>query len=248
MRHLATTMLTIIVGLALCSAQAADDRRLALLHYRAGLDLLAAEAWQDAEREFRRALELDPSLALAHYGLGRAYMGMKHFQRAIGAYTTCRTMFLGQAGTEATRQLERSRRRQEQVFELRQAIREQQRAIQTTRTQRAIQLMQEQVIELERQMSRGDAVELELAVPAFVSLALGSAYFRTGDLPQAERFYREAIQTNPAFGEAYNNLAVVCLLTGRAEEAERHVKAAERNGYRVHPQLKRDIREARKGG
>jgi tetratricopeptide (TPR) repeat protein len=224
----------------------ATDRRLALLHYRNGLDLLAAEAWREAQREFLRALDLDPSLALAHYGLGRAYMGLREFHRAIEAYTTCRAMYLGEAGAAVTRQLERTQRRREQVMELQQAIREQQRAIQTTRTQRAIQLMQEQVIELQRQMERGDSVELDLAVPAFVSLALGSAHFRAGNMAEAERYYREAIRNNPKFGEAYNNLAVVCLLTGRAEEAERHVKAAERNGFRVNPQLKQDIREAKK--
>ena len=53
-------------------------------------------------------------------------------------------------------------------------------------------------------------------VPSFVSLELGSAYFRLDRLADAEREFRAAIAADPKFGEAHSNLALVCLLTGRA--------------------------------
>ncbi len=45
-------------------------------------------------------------------------------------------------------------------------------------------------------------------------MALGSAYFRNGTLPDAEREYREALKIDSQVGEAHNNLAVVCLRRG----------------------------------
>ena len=78
--------------------------------------------------------------------------------------------------------------------------------------------------------------------PAFVSLALGSAYFRNGQLEDAEREWKAAVAANGRFGEADNNLAALYAMTGRLEEAEAEVHAAERAGFRVNPQLKADIK------
>ena len=84
---------------------------------------------------------------------------------------------------------------------------------------------------------------VENSVPAFVYLALGSAYFRTEQFPDAEREYRAAIAVEPKSGEAFNNLAALYLQTGRYKEADEAVKSAERAGFRVHPQLKQDIKD-----
>ena len=85
--------------------------------------------------------------------------------------------------------------------------------------------------------------------PAEFALALGSAYFRAGSTAEAEKAYREALKLRPKYGEAHNNLAVICLNRGDIEEAYTHVKAAQKAGFKVHPQLVRDIearRDARK--
>jgi Flp pilus assembly protein TadD len=85
-------------------------------------------------------------------------------------------------------------------------------------------------------------------VPAFVSLSLGSAHFRSGNLPAAETAWLETVAANPRVGEAHNNLAVVYLETGRFDEAERAVTSAERAAFRVSPDLKQEIRRRRKTG
>ena len=51
---------------------------------------------------------------------------------------------------------------------------------------------------------------------------------------------------NGKLGQAHNNLAVICMLTGRLDEAEAEVKLAERNGFRVNPRFKDDLNAARK--
>src|SRR4029077_7100902 len=80
--------------------------------------------------------------------------------------------------------------------------------------------------------------------PAWISLALGSAYFRVDATADAEREYRAAIAVDPKLGEAHNNLAVVYMLTGRFPEAEAEIKAAEKAGFRVKQQLKEDLKKA----
>jgi uncharacterized protein HemY len=78
-------------------------------------------------------------------------------------------------------------------------------------------------------------------VPAFLSLALGSAHFRNRELADAEREYRAALAVRPGLGEALNNLAVVLLLTGRPTEAQEQLRLAEKAGFKVAPGLKSDV-------
>jgi len=97
---------------------------------------------------------------------------------------------------------------------------------------------------LERVRGLDGAVE----PPAEFSLALGSAYLRKGSIVEAERAYREALKLRPKYGEAHNNLAVICIKRGDYEEAYTHVKAAQKAGFKVHPQLVKDIETARRDG
>src|SRR5436189_268789 len=83
-----------------------------------------------------------------------------------------------------------------------------------------------QIQQLRAQMQRSQmrreadaSFSLTSDAPAFVSLALGSAYFRLGRMSEAEREYKATINTDPKAGEAHNNLAVVYMLTGRIDEA-----------------------------
>ena len=114
-------------------------------------------------------------------------------------------------------------------------------------TQTRLGQLQEQRRQIQLDMQRGANITIENSVPAFVSLALGSAYFRAGKFADAEREFKAAITADPKTGEAHNNLAVVYLETERFADAERAVAAAERAGYKVHPQLKKDIKDRRKG-
>jgi Tfp pilus assembly protein PilF len=231
-------------------AQTPDQKQRAQIHYRLGWDALRAENWAEAEREFGKAIEFHPRFALAYYGLGKANMGLKNFPSAVGAFTSCRDLYGQQASTEIMDQLARNQRREEQLFELRQLVRDYSAAGQSLQRQaqrdRTVQQLQEMITELERQRARGSTMGTDMEVPAFVSLALGSAHFRAGSMSDAEREYLAAIRTKPDFSEAHNNLAVVYLETGRTDLAEREVTLAEKAGYKVHPQLKADIK-ARKG-
>jgi Flp pilus assembly protein TadD len=127
-------------------------------------------------------------------------------------------------------------------------IRQVQAAPPTARTQEQMRQLQERRQRVQDAISGGSMVSLESTVPPWVSLALGSAYFRAERFEDAEREYKATIAADSRAGEAHNNLAVVYLQTGRYDEAEKAVKAAEKAGFRVNPMLKEDIVGKKKAG
>ncbi len=226
-------------------------RTQAMLHYRAGLGHLGSEHFEKAEQEFRAAVALDPLLALGHYGLGQACMGRKGYLDAIGAYRGAKQAYLELAALRQSRELEASERREDSVRDLRDAVRELQVQLSRVRSeservrlQLRIQSLEAGIDGLERLRGLGLGADV---VPAEFSLALGSAHFRAGQLVEAEVEYREALKVNPKYGEVHNNLAVICMMSGRLDEAADHVKAAEKAGVKVHSELKADLSRRRAG-
>ena len=215
--------------------------REALEHYHAGESFLYAEDWTQAEREFRAAIALDPHLVLAHYSLGQTYMSAKEYPRAVRAFTGAREAFLQAAALNATDQVKTDQRREEEIRELRDGIRliRSARPGSMTQPENAILKLESRIKDLETFKQKGVAGAIE--VPAEFSLALGSAYFRTGALADARREYEAALKVRPKFGEAHNNLAVVYMLEGKLPDADVHVKQAEKAGFHVNPQLKADL-------
>ena len=228
------------------SAQASLERDRARSHYRKGWEFMRVEGWQDAAKEFQNAIDIDPRFEDAHYMLGRADMAMKKYAEAIASYTKARDLYRAQAGRQFSNQQEAQRYRQDRLTEIDEMIRQAQTGPQNLAAQERMRQLQEYRRQIQLSFQRGGNITIENSVPAFVSLALGSAYFRSGKLEDAEREYKTAVATDPKTGEAHSNLAVVYFETGRYDEAERAVAAAEKAGYKVHPQLKQDIREKKK--
>jgi tetratricopeptide (TPR) repeat protein len=224
--------------------QGADEigRRRALERYRAGLPLLVAERYELAAAEFTAAIELDPLMTLAHYGLGQANMGMKRYASAIQAFTGARDAYARIATLLQSNANEFNRRLEDEIQELRDSVRRVRTGQIKGATETTAMQLEKRLDDLEK--IRRERVRGEVAlVPAEVSLALGSAYYRNAQTQDAEREWHQAVSVNPRLGEAHNNLAVLYMQSGRKAEAEAAVKAAERARFRVHPQLKEDIKK-----
>jgi tetratricopeptide (TPR) repeat protein len=233
--------LTLATGGA-ASAQLVDDisRNNALTHYRLGEGLFRDEQFAKAADEFQIAIKFDPLLTIAHYELGQSYMALRRYQEAIRAYVGCRTAFQSMAALATHDEFVTDQRRDDEIRELKDSIRQVQSGqirIATGRDAMTARL-EHRISDLERTKQRG---QTSFETPAEVSLALGSAYFRSGDLPSAEREWKAAVAVNARLGEAHNNLAALYAMTGRKQQAQESVKQAERSGYQVNPRLKSDI-------
>ena len=231
------------VGLA---QNTAGDRTRALGPYKVGFENMRAEMWAEAAKSFQQAIDIDPNFDLAYYMLGRVRMQQKQFVDAVMAFTKSRDLTLATAGRHFANAQERQRDRREKITQMDEMLRELRQGPQNAQVQDQIRQIEERKRQLQESIQQGNDISVDATVPAYVSLSLGSAHYRTGNRAEAEKFYKEATATDPKSGEAHNNLAVVYFETGRATDAEREVSLAEKAGFKVHPQLKADIAAAKK--
>jgi tetratricopeptide (TPR) repeat protein len=250
--HTRTMLLPALALAALVSridAQPRDTsvRSRAMVEYRVGLDHLKTEAWDKAVAAFRGAIDTDPTFEMAYYGLGRAHLGGKQYADAAAALAKCRDLYAAHAGRRFSNAQDAQRYRRDQMMELDEILRQYQAGPQTARTSETIRQLAERKRQLQETINRGTNLAIENTVPSYVSLSLGSAYFRSERFADAEREYKAAIAADSKSGEAHSNLAAVYLYTGRYAEAETEVQAAEKTGFKVNTNLKDDIKK-RKGG
>ncbi len=243
MKILSIVAMFVLSVAGVANGQVADElsRRQALERYRAGQELLTAERYEQAAAEFTAAVGLDPMLALAHYGLGQAYMGLKRYASAVQAFTGAKDAYARMSTLRQSDMLAAQRQLDEEMRELRDSL-ARVRGGQIMNAGPALEQQLERRLEELETMRKGRGTDV-FRTPAEVSLALGSAYYRNNQAPDAEREWRAAVAVNPRLGEAHNNLAVIYMMTGRKKEAEDAIRAAERARFRVHPQLKEDIRK-----
>ena len=234
---------------ALAQRTLPDARERARAPYNMGLEQWKIEAWDDAEKSFKAAVDSDPAFETAFYMLGRTHMNQKRFADAAAAYEKARGLYQQENGRQYTDVQERQRRRDNRLRDIDDVIRTYQGAPQSQQVINAIRQLENEKRMTQEAMSRSNTtMTLGVAVPAYVSMALGSAYFRMGNLAGAEKEYKAAIAADPKAGEAYSNLAVVYMETGRLVDADKSVQEAEKVGFKVHPQLKEEIKTRRKAG
>jgi tetratricopeptide (TPR) repeat protein len=249
-RLISIAMLVIISSVRAAGAQTLPTdtvshtaRQRAEPQYKVGLDCMRREDYPGALKAFETAVEIDPAFELAYYMMGRAHLALRSYAAAVQALSHARHLYTSLGTTQFTDEQQRERYRRDRLNTLAATL-DSYRSItpQTPPIREAIRQLEEQRRQVE-DMDRARSQSQAPAVPAFVSLSLGSAYFRSGRLAEAEKAYLDAVAADPKSGEAFSNLAVVYLTTGRYQDADRAVKAAEKAGFKVHPELKEDIRK-----
>ena len=222
---LAITLAVATIGSGI-TAQTPADRERARIQNRLGWEQMTAESWESAAKYFQSAIDIDPAFEIPHYGLGRANMALRKFPAAIAAYTRCRDLYRAQAGKIFTNQQEAQRYRRDRLTEIDEQIRRIQSGPQTPATADLLRQWQNTRRDVQEALQRGGDASIESVIPAWLSLALGSAHFRSGQMADAEREYKAAIAVDSRAGEAHNNLAVVYLETGRIVDADASRRAA----------------------
>lgn len=238
----AALFLVVTGGLAgPATAQPGLVRERAMRSYRTGMEHMRGEQWEKASAEFERAVEADPTFEMGFYALGRSQMPQKRYVEAAAALTKSRDLYRAEAGRTFSSVQQRQQAIRDQMTQTDEFIRQAQTGPQTTQNLEALRQLMERRRQLQESLLRGMDISIESSVPSFVSMALGSAFFRLGRLADAEREYKATISADSKTGEAHSNLAVVYLQTGRYLDAEKAVKAAEKVGFKVNPMLKDDI-------
>ena len=165
---------------------------------------------------------------------------------AIDVLSACRDLYQASAGRRFSSQQDAQRYRFDRITELDEQIRQVQSGPQTQQAQELMRQLNTQRRDIQNAIQSGNSMTVDATVPPWVRLSLGSAYFRSGRMADAEREYKAAIAADGKFGEAHSNLAVVYLETGRIADADAALRAAKKAGFKVNPQLEQAIKDKQK--
>ena len=223
-----------VLWLAASPSPAEAAREMAMGRFEAGRDALAARRWTDAEAAFVDAIRLRPTLAVAHYGLGQALMGEGRYPEAADAFLSCRNVF-GMA-----RRGDASRAREMEIRDLRDTL----AALAGRHALTSDRFLEMQLEKRLADLDKPGATAAPWSPPG-VTMALGTAYYQAGALPEAEAEFRAVLRADPSSGDAENNLAIVYVAMGRPDEAEAAAQRAESAGVRVSPRVREEIRRLR---
>ncbi len=239
-RTFAAMAVVLVLGLFPAVLARADDpaqqQRKAMDHYRRGEERLRAERWEEAAAEFEKAIAIHPDFVLAHYGLGQSQMARKQFGQAVRAFSASRAAFYRMASLKLDDRMRNLETSQRMLDEYRNLTGIDSRG----RTGKGVNERLNLLRDLE-QVKKLDDGNLEL--PADISLALAGAWFRSGNLAEAEKENKNALKARPDYGQAHNNLAVIYMLGGRIAEAQAEVGLAEKSGFDVNPKLKQELEQ-----
>lgn len=242
MRGISFVIALFVMSASIGARQAQHE--IALQHLRTGQQALQQERYDEAEHAFKTALDLDSRLELALYGLGQTYMATKRYGEAVQAYSRCRATFHANESDRLASNVDAERRLDDQIRSLRDLRRGLESGRQRTpNLATALSQIDSEIRQLEglRRRTPGSAP----VTPSYISVALGSAFFRTNAFADAEQEWRNALAVDPTLGEVHSNLAVVLMLTHRYDEAGREIELAEKLGFKVNPKLKDDLKNRR---
>ncbi len=229
--------LTVVLGfLPGAWARPGDEaqQRKAMDHYQKGEDRLRDEKWEQAAEEFRRAVELHPLFVLAHYGLGQAHMALKRFPDAVQAFSASRDAYYKVAALKIADRMRAAEVSQRMVDDYRSLTGVDARGSASKAVTARLNVLRD--LEQAKRLDDGNPEP-----PAEISLALAGAWFRQGNVEEAEKENRNALKGRPDYGQAHNNLAVIYMMTGRFPEAREAVEKAEKSGFAVNPKLKEEL-------
>jgi tetratricopeptide (TPR) repeat protein len=235
-------LMLLFAGTATAQQVSAADRDRARTHNRLGWEALRAEQYEQAIKSFQEAIDIRRDYEYAHYGLGRTYLAMRRYADAVTVLEKCKDLYLAQGSRQFTNVQEATRFREDRVVEIDEQIRLLRSGPQTVQTQDLVRQYETTKRDLQENIRRSQGMTIDATVPGWVSLSLGSAYFRSGRLKDAEGAYVEAVKSDARLGEAHNNLAVVYLETGRFREALASLESAKKAGVKVNPELEKAIR------
>lgn len=214
-----------------------------------------------AAEDFKRALEQVPELPDAHAGIGHVAMQQRRFEDALVAYRRAQEAYRRFATEKvgmAQDRYARTRDRLQYVEDQRNAVEQEQRRAQVRggsitggaapsegRLQRQRLEYEQEIARLESQTQTVPALEADASEPpAAYYFYEANALFNLKRNDEAIAAWKIAVERDPAYGVAYNNLAVAYWMTGRLEDARASLARADQLGFKVNPSFRADLEKS----
>jgi Flp pilus assembly protein TadD len=187
-------------------------------HEKYGVALQDANRLEEAEEQFRIALQLDPKLELAHYELGHILLAQsktdeasKHIEEALRSDPRN-----GEFHSDHGYLLEHLGRKEEAIAEYEEGLR---------LNPKSARVHYNYAMYLGRSGKIDEAInEFQIAVKHKPNYAdahydLGNAFFVKNDWDNAQKHYLATVRFDPKRAAAYNNLGLVFLRQGKISQA-----------------------------
>ena len=211
----------------------ARQYRTALPHYDKAVRAFSRKDYVSARRELDAAIDAMPQYSYAHLLMAKCWYMAKEYEQALPAIERAESAWHEFAGIVADSKADQVDARLRKRRDLQDQIAALQDDLRRAATPQIAQQIQTYIDQLQHQISDIDTERVSEALPAEAqglpaeySFVHGNTLLRLGRLIDAEPQYQRAIEANPHYGEAFNNLASLYYQAGRYEEARKVLQEA----------------------
>ena len=226
-----------------------EKYKISVKHFEQGKNLYNKEKYKNAEKKFKKCLEVFPQHAQANFYLAHIkYMSadlenaLHHIDEAKKNFEFMNKMYFI-SYEDYTSQLRAQRddfRDRIQQYENRQ-----QRTTQQDEKMKIDGTISQLQIELATIKSRlAEPLPEEKQVPVEYFYLHGNIFFKLKKYQEARDQYVETIKHDPQHEKAYNNLINIYFMAKQYQKAMEFVEQAESTGVNINPKLKEAIRQA----
>ncbi len=216
-----------------------ENYKRAKVHYDKGLDYFNKGKLEKAQKEAAASLEIFPSyadghllLALLRYQEGKFEPALKEIESAKASFGAISQFYAVSYQDHFARLREQRNEAAARLEELKAAGGD---LILIGDAQHALQVKEEEL--------RNWKPDVSLAMPAEYHFVHGNILFKMKRLNEALGLYLAAVQADPRYANAYNNLISIYLMGGDAANALKYLQQAESNGVTVNEKLKNAVLE-----
>ncbi len=250
-------LLTLITAVLLCASGALattagkDRLRLARTHTSKGDRLVKETEYAGAEKKYRGAIAIEPSLPTAYLGLGKALVGQQRYGEAIAALEEAEKRFVEWEQTIQIAELQKrqlSERQLQSVRDIQAAVSDRGSALagnSPTSGQASPGQLTASKIESEQFLFRENRrMEGFEAIPSQVFYLEGISFLRTNRRALGIEALEICLTINSQHHLAHYNLAVALFTRGDLEEAKSHLDTAVAGGVEPHRGFMADLENA----
>ena len=252
------SLLLMLAAAAFVRLALAQDKELSLVNAYAGLSKNVEKARQAfrkdrlerCEAEARVCLEKLPEHQEAHFLMALVLYKKGDFDRAVDHIQAAEAGYLRIAEAIHALGREGARQQTEAMSRMTEELSDLSGAYLITRShgsgmsekieQQLMDSRQEQ-LQSEEARDKSESGRGVIRVPALYLFWHGNVLFKLGRTDEAEARYREAVASEPGFGEAYNNLIGLLYTEGRTEEAREVLAQAGAHKVNIQPGLKKAV-------
>ena len=254
----ATWMVSTILGLAFAgsaaarqglggTAQVEKQFREARPAYEKAVKSYSRRDYDLARRQLQDAIDAFPEFSDAHFLLAKSWYMQKRFDQALPAvelaestWSRFATLTADARADQVEAVLQKRRNLQDQITALEDDLRHVTSDDERRRVETYIDTLRHQIDEIDRDRGSVSATELR-AMPAEYFFVHGNILLRMNRLIDAEPQYLRAIEANPKYGEAFNNLASLYYQAGRLDDARKTIELARGRGLPVMEELAKAV-------